>query len=351
MLRASREKENPRGGNLWGFLHVKTGMDFAMYKEKEIVCLQMGSRLCNGGIKMSKIAFIGTGIIGAGLAVNALAAGNECTLYDVVDLQTAKDRIKGIFDTMVEAGAYTQEKADAAYAKASFTNNLKEAVTDAVFIQEAVPECIELKRSIFKQIQEITGSVPVISSTTTALMPSELQEGALYPERILVGHPYNPSYILPLVEIVAGKQTSQTTVDEAKAMYDGWGKVSVICLKEVYGYIAQNVNWGVRDIALKVVQDGICSPEDMDKAIMYGPGMRFPVTGQLLTLAMGIDGGWKNLNPKYNGKPATEFDLWLDKELDKELANRPEQIGNTLESALKFRDKMLVAELKVQGLM
>ena len=104
---------------------------------------------------MSKIAFIGTGIIGAGLAVNALAAGNECTLYDVVDLQTAKDRIKGIFDTMVEAGAYTQEKADAAYAKASFTNNLKEAVTDAVFIQEAVPERIELKRSIFKQIQEI----------------------------------------------------------------------------------------------------------------------------------------------------------------------------------------------------
>ena len=171
MLRASREKENPRGGDLWGFLHVKTGMDFAMYKEKEIVCLQMGSRLCNGGIKMSKIAFIGTGIIGAGLAVNALAAGNECTLYDVVDLQTAKDRIKGIFDTMVEAGAYTQEKADAAYAKASFTNNLKEAVTDAVFVQEAVPERIELKRSIFKQIQEITGSVPVISSTTTGTDP------------------------------------------------------------------------------------------------------------------------------------------------------------------------------------
>ena len=242
---------------------------------------------------MSKIAFIGTGIIGAGLAVNALAAGNECTLYDVVDLQTAKDRIKGIFDTMVEAGAYTQEKADEAYARASFTNDMKEAVEGAVFIQEAVPERIE---------------------------------------------------------IVAGKQTSQETVDVAKAMYDSWGKISVICLKEVYGYIAQHVNWGVRDIALKVVQDGICSPEDMDKAIMYGPGMRFPVTGQLLTLAMGVEGGWKNMNPKYNGKPATEFDLWLDEELNKELANRPEQIGNNLEDALKFRDKMLVAELKVQGL-
>ena len=225
---------------------------------------------------MSKIAFIGTGIIGAGLAVNALAAGNECMLYDVVDLQTAKDRIKGIFDTMVEAGAYTQEKADEAYARASFTNDMKEAVEGAVFIQEAVPERIELKRSVFKQIQEITGAAPVISSTTTALMPSELQEGALYPEKILVGHPYNPSYILPLIEIVAGKQTSQETVDAAKAMYDSWGKISVICLKEVYGYIAQHVNWGVRDIALKVVQDGICSPEDMDKAIMYGPGYEIP---------------------------------------------------------------------------
>ena len=299
---------------------------------------------------MSKLAFIGTGIIGAGLAVNALAAGNACTLYDVVDLQLAKDRIKNILDTMVEAGAYTQEKADAAYARASFTNDLKEAVEGAVFIQEAIPERIELKQSTYRQIQEIVGAVPIISSSTTALMPSELQKDALYPERILVGHPYNPSYILPLVEIVAGKQTSQATVDEAKAMYDSWGKVSVICLKEVYGYIAQNVNWGVRDIALKVVQDGICTPEDMDKAIMYGPGMRFPITGQLLTLAMGVEGGWKNMNPKYYGKPATEFDLWLDKELDQELANRPEQIGNTLESALKFRDKMLVAELKVQGM-
>ena len=108
---------------------------------------------------MSKIAFIGTGIIGAGLAVNALAAGNECTLYDVVDLQTAKDRIKGIFDTMVEAGAYTQEKADEAYARASFTNDMKEAVEGADCIYTDVWASMgqegeaEIRKKAFKGFQ------------------------------------------------------------------------------------------------------------------------------------------------------------------------------------------------------
>jgi carnitine 3-dehydrogenase len=298
-----------------------------------------------------KIAFIGTGIIGAGLAVNALVAENDCILYDVSELNEAKQRICNILQSMVEAEAFTQDVADAAYQRAIFTNDMEEAVSEASFIQESVPERIDLKRSIFRQIQEIGGDGPVIASATTALMPSELQEGAPYPERILVGHPYNPSYILPLVEIVAGKQTSEMAVAYAKDIYTSWGKVPVICLKEVYGYIAQHINWGIRDIAIKVVQDGICTPEDMDKAIMYGPGMRLPITGQLLTLSMGVEGGWKNFQKKYYGKEATPFDYWLDYELQRELERRPAEIGNTLESALKFRDKMLVAELKVQNLM
>ena len=301
-------------------------------------------------MEAEKIAFIGTGIIGAGLAVNALVAGNECILYDVADLNDAKHRIHNILQSMVDAEAFKQDVADEAYERATFTNDMEEAVKDASFIQESVPERIDLKRSIFKQIQEIAGNKPVIASATTALMPSELQEGAPYPERILVGHPYNPSYILPLVEIVAGKQTSEMAVAYAKDVYNSWGKVPVICLKEVYGYIAQHINWGIRDIALRVVQDGICTPEDMDKAIMYGPGMRLPITGQLLTLSMGVEGGWKNFQNKYYGKEATPFDYWLDYELQRELENRPEEIGNTLESAMKFRDRMLVAELKLQNL-
>ncbi|MCI8991696.1 MAG: 3-hydroxyacyl-CoA dehydrogenase family protein [Eubacterium sp.] len=302
-------------------------------------------------MRTGKVAFIGMGIIGAGLAVNALTAGNECVLYDVADLEASKTRLYNILGSMVEAEAFSADVAHEAYGRARFTNDLSEAVTDAVFIQESVPERMDLKRDIFRQIQEVTGDKPVIASATTALMPSELQKEALYPERILVGHPYNPSYILPLVEIVGGKQTSQESVDYAKEIYESWGKVAVICLKEVYGYIAQHINWGIRDIALKVVKDGICTPEDIDKAIMYGPGMRLPITGQLLTLSMGVEGGWKNFYKKYYGQEATEFDYWLDDQLNQELENRPKEIGNTLESALKFRDHMLVSELKVQGLL
>ena len=301
--------------------------------------------------KKEKMAFIGTGIIGAGLAVNALVVGYPCVLYDVADLKAPKERIRKILDSMVEAEAFSEETAAAALKRATFTNDLQEAVENAVFIQESIPERIELKKSIFRQIQEIAGDKPVIASATTALMPSELQEDALYPERILVGHPYNPSYILPLVELVPGKQTSEETVDYARETYEKWGKVTVTCLKEVYGYIAQHINWGIRDIALKVIKDGICTPEDMDKAIMYGPGMRLPITGQLLTLSMGVEGGWKNFYKKYYGQEATDFDYWLDAQLQHELEHRSPETGNTLESALKFRDKMLVSELKVQNLM
>ena len=302
-------------------------------------------------MEKGKLAFVGTGIIGAGLAVNALCAGYKATLYDVVDLQIAKDRIRGILDTLIEAGAFDQAKADEAYANASFTNDLKEAVEGAVFVQECVPERIEIKQATYKSIQEIVGDVPVIASSTTGLMPSKLQEGALYPERILVGHPYNPSYLLPLVEIVGGEKTTDEAKAFAKEMYASWGKVPVYCNKEVFGYLCQHVNWGVKDIAMKLVRDGIGTAEDVDKAIMYGPGMRFPITGQLLTLALGVEGGWANMSMKYAGKPASEEELELDKQVNEELANRPAQIGNTTEDAIKFRDKMLVAMLKVQGLL
>ena len=302
-------------------------------------------------MKQGKIAFVGTGIIGAGLAVNALVSGCQAALYDVADLEVSRTRIKTILENMVDAGAFDQTTADAAYQRACFTNDLKEAVIDAVFIQECIPEKLELKQSVYREIQTVVGADPVIASSTTALMPSKLQDGALYPERILVGHPYNPSYLLPLVEICGGEKTSQASIDEAKAMYESWGKIAVVCLKEIFGYLCQHVNWGVRDIALKLAKDGVGSPEDIDKAIMYGPGMRFPITGQLLTLALGSEGGWKDLPRKYEGREPNEWECWLSDELDQELAHRPAEIGNNTADVVRFRDKMLVAMLKVQNLL
>lgn len=302
-------------------------------------------------MKKEKLGFIGTGIIGAGLAVNAALKGYSVALYDVVPVDTAQERIRSILDTLIAADACTQEGADAAFAQCSFTNDLSEAVTDAVFIQECVPERMDLKHDIYRKIQELAGDKPLISSSTSSFMPSDLQEGALYPERILVGHPYNPSYILPLIEIVGGKKTSQDAIDYAKEIYTGMGKAPCHCRKEVFGYIVQNINFTLSEMTAKLVEDGIATAEDVDRALMYGPGMRLPITGHLLTISLGIEGGWKNIKPKYDNLPATEADLMVAEQIDFELANRPVELGNDIDSVLKFRDKMLVAMLKFQNML
>lgn len=302
-------------------------------------------------MKKEKLAFIGTGIIGAGLAVNAALRDYEVALYDVVPVDSAKERIRSILDTLVEAGACTKEASDAAYERCSFTNDLSVAIADAAFVQECVPERMDLKRDIYRKVQEMAGNKPLIASSTSTFMPSDLQEGALYPDRILVGHPYNPSYILPLIEIVGGKETSPEAIDYAKEIYTGMGKAPCHCRKEVFGYIVQNINFMLSEMTAKLVEDGIATAEDVDHALMYGPGMRLPITGHLLTISLGIEGGWKNIKPKYDNIPATEADLMVAAQIDEELANRPAELGNDIDSVIKFRDKMLVAMLKFQNML
>ena len=143
------------------------------------------------------ITLVGSGMIGAGLAVNALMNGHPTIIYDVIDLEKVKKTVQDVLDIMVEAGAITGEKAAEAASLASYTNDLDGAVEKADFVQECVPERIELKQSIYRQIQEKRGDKVVICSSTSAIMPSVLQKDMLYPKKILVGHPYNPSYLLP----------------------------------------------------------------------------------------------------------------------------------------------------------
>lgn len=301
-----------------------------------------------------KIAFVGTGLIGSGLAVNAASKGRSVMLYDIVDVKLMQENVKKVFSILVEAGALTKADADKAYAKISYTNSLEEAVTGAEFIQECVPERLGLKKETYRKIQSIIADKAVIASSTTALLPSVLQEGALYPETILVCHPYNPAYLLPLIEICGGKQTSEESIKKAMEFYKSIGKVPVHCKKEVRGFIVNAISWAVRDGAVKAVKDGICSVEDVDKAIMFGPGMRMGVTGQLLTLGLGVDGGYRNAGRKYNENISAEeqadYDMIGDG-IDEEMANRPKELGNTPEEIVKFRDKMFVQMLKMQGLL
>ena len=297
-----------------------------------------------------KAVFVGTGMIGAGLAANAMLNGYETVLYDVVPQEKMRENISHILDILVEAGAATKAQADQALADCQFSNNLEEAVKGADFVQECIPERLELKKSTYAAIQKVTGPNAVICSSTSKLFPTKLQEDALYPQSILVGHPYNPSYLLPLIELCGGEQTSPEAIQRAKEIYTGMGKVAVVCKKEIYGFIVNRLSWAALEAAKECVRDGVCSVEDMDKAILFGPGMRMAVTGQLLTISLGVDGGFRAIAEKYGEEPTPWNEVYAQG-VDEEIANRDPSMGNTVDGVCKFRDHAFAELLKLHKLL
>ena len=297
-----------------------------------------------------KAVFVGTGMIGAGLAANAMLNGYGTVLYDVVPQEKMRENISHILDILVEAGAATKAQADQALADCQFSNNLEEAVKGADFVQECIPERLELKKSTYAAIQKVTGPDAVICSSTSKLFPTKLQEDALYPQSILVGHPYNPSYLLPLIELCGGEQTSPEAIQRAKEIYTGMGKVAVVCKKEIYGFIVNRLSWAALEAAKECVRDGVCSVEDMDKAIMFGPGMRMAVTGQLLTISLGVDGGFRAIAEKYGEEPTPWNEVYAQG-VDEEIANRDPAMGNTVDGVCKFRDHAFAELLKLHKLL
>lgn len=301
-------------------------------------------------MKQYKAAFVGTGMIGAGLAANAALKGFDITLYDVIDTDRIRENLKNVLDILVEAGAVDRDAADAALSRAAYTNDLEEAVRGVDFVQECVPERLDLKKETYRRIQTVTGADTIIASSTSAMFPSKLQEDALYPGSILVGHPYNPSYLLPLIELCGGEAVEASVIEKAVEIYKAMGKVPVICRKESKGFVVNRLSWAALDAAKECVREGICSVEDVDKAIMFGPGMRMAVTGQMLSISLGVDGGFRE-SPKKYGKEPSEYDEMYAQGVEEEIANREEWQGNTVEGVCRFRDKMFVELLKLHHLL
>lgn len=300
-----------------------------------------------------KIAFVGTGMIGAGLAVNAAMKGHEVFLFYRRNLEQLQQRLERNMNVFVDAGVITAEEAKNALDSIKYSMDMEEVVSGAVMVQESVAENLDTKKEIYRQIQEICGEETIISSSTTAIFPSALSEGALYPKQIIVGHPYNPSYLLPLIE-VCGPHTDQQVIDRAVEIYKSMGKEPIVCKKENPGFVVNSLSWAVMNGAIDTVKNGVCSVEDIDKAIMYGPGMRMALTGQILTISLGVQGGLRASNAKY-GKDEDQEKIALMNMIadgvDEEIANRPASKGNTVEGIEEFRDKALVELLKIQGML
>ena len=297
-----------------------------------------------------KFAVIGSGMIGVGLGANAMLHGYKTAMFHRRTNDYVEARIKETMDILVKAEACTQEEADEAMKLAVYTNDLSEAVSGALLVEECMPERIDVKQDFYKRIQEVTGRDTIICSSTSGLFPTKLQEGMPYPETILVAHPYNPSYIIPLIELCGGEQTSEESIQTAKAFFEEIGKVPVICRKEVEGFLVNRLSWACMHEAENAVKDGLCSVEDIDKAITFGPGMRMAVTGQMLTISLGCEGGYIGLAKKYGKEPSPEDRLYAEG-VDAAIANRKPEQGNTVEGVCEWRDHMLADILKLHGML
>ena len=264
---------------------------------------------------MKNVTCFGTGLIGTGWGVVFLRGGCKVSFYDIDEekINAARKTLGEMLDFFCTKGLMSEEQKKQYLANSSFTTDAAEAVKNAEFIQESSPENLELKQKVIKIIEDSCPATTIIASSTSGLLISDIAANAIHPERIVGGHPYNPPYVMPLVEISKTPKTGEKYVEAAKAFYKELGKEAVILNKESKGFLCNRIQAAVCREAMDLVNRGVCSVEDIDKAVVYGVGLRWAIIGPHLVNHLGGGaGGFKQFWQHLSGA----FSSWL-----KDMAN------------------------------
>ena len=298
-----------------------------------------------------RVTSIGAGPIGAGWAAHFLARGYDVCAY--IHDPKERESFDAILDTAwISLSALGLEK-DASRDRLSVTSDLNIAVQNTDFIQESAPERIEVKQALYKTLGEIVPSHVVIGSSTSGLTMTDIQQNCATPERCVIGHPFNPPYLLPLVEIVGGKQTSPDAVAWAGKFYEAAGKSPLIMKKEIPGFVATRLQEALWREALHMVANGEATPADIDNALMNGPAPRMAVQGQCMAFHVACGEGGMATNLDQFGPalklPWTRLEA---PELTQELRDRMVEGCNAIAGTQRFedmaakRDAQIVAVLR-----
>lgn len=298
-----------------------------------------------------RVTSIGAGPIGAGWTAHFLARGYDVCAY--IHDPKERESFDAILDTAwISLSALGLEKG-ASRDRLSVTSDLNMAVQDTDFIQESAPERIEIKQALYKTLGEIVPSHVVIGSSTSGLTMTDIQQNCATPERCVIGHPFNPPYLLPLVEIVGGKQTSPDAVAWAGKFYEAAGKSPLIMKKEIPGFVATRLQEALWREALHMVANGEATPADIDNALMNGPAPRMAVQGQCMAFHVACGEGGMATNLDQFGPalklPWTRLEA---PELTQELRDRMVEGCNAIAGTQRFedmaakRDAQIVAVLR-----
>src|ERR1700752_3518630 len=233
-----------------------------------------------------RIAIIGTGVIGAIWSAQFLAKGLDVIATDIApDAETSLRRfVKAAWPALERLGLAR----GASQSRLSFTRDMPAAVKSADFVQENGPERIDFKKKLYQQLDELLPADVIIASSSSGLTMSEIQSACrLHPERCVIGHPFNPPHLVPLVQIVGGAQTSEATIERAAAFYTGLGKRAVRLHKEVPGHVANRLQAALAREVYYLVAEGVVSAADVDTALSWGPGLRWGIMGNLILNHLG----------------------------------------------------------------
>ena len=303
---------------------------------------------------IKKIAIIGTGVIGAGWTIRLLAKNKVVNVYDpnISQLNFLKNEIRRVSKSVLRFYKTNKLNINNLY----FNNSIKDAVKDADLIQENAPENINIKKKIVKEISKWAKPNAIIASSSSGLLPTKIQQSCKLPERFLIAHPFNPVYLLPLVELVKGKKTKINFIKKSKIFYQSIDMYPLILKKEVEGYLSDRLQESMWRESLHILNEDLASSDDLDKAIIHGPGLRWALMGNFLTFHLaGGKLGMKHTLEQFGPTLKIPWTKLKAPNLTKKLSNKiiretkKQSKGTSIKELTTMRDNFIVDLLKLKN--
>ena len=303
---------------------------------------------------INKIAIIGTGVIGTGWTLRLLAKKKEIYVFEP-SIKQKKFLLDEIKRTTKSLKIFYKISAISTK-KLYFKKTIRDAVKDVDLIQENVPENEKIKKKIVKEISKWSKPNAIIASSSSGLLPSRIQSACKNPARFIIAHPFNPVYLLPLVEIVKGKKTKLNFIKKSEIFYRSLGMFPLIVKKEVEGYLSDRLQEAMWRESLHIINENIASTDDLDKAIIHGPGLRWSLMGTFLTFHLaGGKQGMKHMLNQFAPSLKLPWTKLKAPKLTKKLSNRiikgtkKQSKGKSIKELTTIRDNFLIDLLKLKN--
>src|ERR1700687_831486 len=302
-----------------------------------------------------RVTIIGTGVIGASWAALYLAKGLEVVATDIAP--NAEAALKRFVDAAWPALKRLGLAPGASQSKLSFTPKIETAVSGTDLVQENGPERLDFKQTLYAQLDGLLPAEVIIASSSSGLTMSEIQLGCRsHPERCVIGHPFNPPHLVPLVEIVGGAKTSEETIQRVAEFYQAIGRRTVRMRKEMPGHVANRLQAALAREVYYLVTEGVVSAADVDTALCWGPGLRWGLMGNMLLNHLGGGkGGMEHFLEQFT-RPMTAW--WkslgnpvLTPEVQRKLIDSVHaEVGSrSIEELAAERDEMLLGLLELRS--